>query len=401
MALRPEDPSSGFRHGSVLAFINEKIARHVKGPEFYLENISVPWMEVEDKLKGIVEDTAMTNEAKEACTWASLALGVRFACRQDQLHAFRVQRLHDYTRLHKSASQALASGMRELSERHEEERREADSQLRMTQAELSVVQKEKELLKWKLFQAEMKSAWEWQETKEEPSLATFSMFETKGADEEKDKAWPAVTTTATGAAEGKGRHEDDQGMEEVEGVKGVEGAKAIEELGGDLPQLHGAVGQKTYISERQKQGNTSSAETAMLYFSDTTQPRSTIPPATLPVQLPASPLPVQLPASYTYPFSYPFFPFPEALTPFPTEAAFTAGAPTQTSFYWGSSATGAQGTYFQEPERNKKAFQPKEQSRLSVFNRPGTWKCPWCKGMNISWREICRHCGKGIWLQNP
>ncbi|XP_066213953.1 testis-expressed protein 13B [Saccopteryx leptura] len=386
MAMRPEDPSTGFQHGSVLAFINEKMARHVKGPEFYLENISLSWTEVEDKLKGIIEDTAMTSEAKEACTWASLALGVCFACKQGQLHAFRVQRLHDYIRLHKSASQALATGMRELTERYEAERREADSQLRMTQAELSMAQKEKELLKWKLFQAEMKSAWECQKTPEEPSLATCSVFGTKGADEEKYKAWPAVTTTAAGAAEGKGRHKDDQGMVKVEGVKSVEGAKAVEELGGDLPQLYGPVGQKTHISERQRQGNTSSVETTTLYFSDTTQPRSTVPAATLPVQLPAS---------YAYPFSYPFFPFPEALTPFPSEA----GAPTQTSLYWGPSATGAQGTY-QEPERNKKAFQPKEQSRLSVFNRPGTWKCPWCNGMNISWREICRHCDKGIWLQN-
>ncbi|KAK1346599.1 hypothetical protein QTO34_000457 [Cnephaeus nilssonii] len=116
MALRPEDTSDGFQHGNVVAFVNEKMARHTKGPEFYLENISLSWAEVEDKLRAILENSAVTSEAKEACAWGSLALGVRCARRQGrQLHACRLQWLQDFTKLHKSALHALASNMKELS----------------------------------------------------------------------------------------------------------------------------------------------------------------------------------------------------------------------------------------------------------------------------------------------
>ena len=55
MALKSEDLSSGFRHGKVMAFINERMSRHAKGPEFYLENVSLSWEKVEDKLRAILE----------------------------------------------------------------------------------------------------------------------------------------------------------------------------------------------------------------------------------------------------------------------------------------------------------------------------------------------------------
>lgn len=153
MALKPEDPSGGFQHGKVVDFINEKMAMHVKGPEFYLENTSLSWAEVEDKLRVILEDSAMPSEAKEACAWGSLALGVRFARRQGQLHACRVQWLQDFSKLHKSAAQVLASNLKELRAQQEMECKEAAFRLRLTQVKLAEVQKERDLLRWKLFRA--------------------------------------------------------------------------------------------------------------------------------------------------------------------------------------------------------------------------------------------------------
>ncbi|EPQ07137.1 Testis-expressed sequence 13B protein [Myotis brandtii] len=271
MALRPEDPSAGFQHGNVVAFINEKMSRHIKGPEFYLENISLSWAEVEDKLRAILENSAVTSEAKEACAWGSLALGVRCARRQGQLHACRVQWLQDFTKLHKSALQALASNMKELTAKHEMECKEAAYQLQLTLAKLAEVQKEKELLRWKLLQAEMVSSWEWQQVSEEPGLATTSVFGAKGA---------------------------------------------------------------------------------------------------------------------------------EAPTPSPPWAAFTAGAPPQAA-YWGPSMVGAQGTDPQEPQRDQRAFEPQQLRRPPASHRPGDWNCFWCNPVNFSGREICYHCGRGTWLQNP
>ncbi|XP_036159920.1 testis-expressed protein 13B isoform X2 [Myotis myotis] len=196
MALRPEDPSGGFQHGNVVAFINEKMARHIKGPEFYLENISLSWAEVEDKLRAILENSAVTSEAKEACAWSSLALGVRCARRQGQLHTCRVQWLQDFTNLHKSALQALASNMNELTAKHEMERREAAYQLQLTLAKLAEVQKEKELLRWKLLQAEMASSWEWQQVSEGPGLTTTSVFGANGAAPTPSPPWAAFTAGA-------------------------------------------------------------------------------------------------------------------------------------------------------------------------------------------------------------
>ncbi|EPY76898.1 testis expressed 13B-like protein [Camelus ferus] len=169
MALKPEDLSGGLQHGKVVAFINEKMARHAKGPEFYLENTSLSWEEVEAKLNAILEDTEVSSEAKEACAWGSLAtevsseakeacawgslaLGMRFAHRQNQLNECRVQCLHDFTRLQKSAAQALASDLKLLTAQREVERKEAASQLRLAQASLAEMRKERDLLRWKLFQ---------------------------------------------------------------------------------------------------------------------------------------------------------------------------------------------------------------------------------------------------------
>lgn len=92
----------------------------------------------------------MTSEAKKACAWGSLALGVHCARWQGQLYACRLQWLQDFTKLHKSALHALASNMKELTTKHEMERKEAAYRLQLTLAKLAELQKEKELLRWKL-----------------------------------------------------------------------------------------------------------------------------------------------------------------------------------------------------------------------------------------------------------
>uniref|UniRef100_A0A8C2UPV9 Testis-expressed protein 13 A-D N-terminal domain-containing protein n=1 Tax=Chinchilla lanigera TaxID=34839 RepID=A0A8C2UPV9_CHILA len=153
MALKPEDPCTGFRHGTVVDFINKKMARHAKGPEFYRENLSLSWEEIEDKIKAILEDSEVPSDAQEACTWGSLALGMRVARRQGHLQGRRVQWLHDFAKLHKSATQALASDLKQLTEQQELERKEAAFKLQLVHAKLAQVQKERDLLRWKLVQA--------------------------------------------------------------------------------------------------------------------------------------------------------------------------------------------------------------------------------------------------------
>uniref|UniRef100_A0A8C3WJF4 RanBP2-type domain-containing protein n=1 Tax=Catagonus wagneri TaxID=51154 RepID=A0A8C3WJF4_9CETA len=379
MALNPEDTSGGFQHHTVVAFINEKMARHAKGPEFYLENIILSWEEVEDKLRAILETSEVPSEAKEACAWGSLALGVRFGHRQRQLHGRRVQWLHDFARLHKSAAQALASDLKLLTAQMEMERKEAAFRLQLAQASLAEVQKERDLLR---------SPWE--PVAEGPGLATAPGAGTEGAGEKEEEASATATAaTAFGAVGGRGSHKD---------AERAEAEELSEDL--NLMQLLGAVDQKDYTSGRQKQGDLGSTETAMFYFPETLEPKPTVSPEHLPVQLPAS---------FTYSYSCPLLPFSESPTPSPPTsspptATFTAAAP---STHWGPfnvstwSDMGAQGLEPQEPQRDRRDSDPHPQIRPPVFRRPGHWDCPWCKAVNFSRREICFRCGKGIWLQTP
>ncbi|KAF5914625.1 hypothetical protein HPG69_009370, partial [Diceros bicornis minor] len=232
---------------------------------------------------------------------------------------------------------------------------------------------------------ELGSPREW--VAERAGLAAASGAGKEGAGEKEEEVSVAAATTATaaGAAGGGGRQKD------------AEGEEAAKELGGGLVQLLGAVEQKNYPSGGQREGGLRSAETAMFYFSETMEPGSTVSPA---------PLPVQLPASFTYSYSCPLLPFPDAPTASPPAAMFRAGAPSQSSPHWGPSNVslwpdvGAQGID-PESQRDKRGFDPHGQGRPPVFRRPGDWDCPWYKAVNFSRREICFRCGRGIWLQNP
>ncbi|XP_047571148.1 testis-expressed protein 13A-like isoform X1 [Lutra lutra] len=380
MSLKPDDASSGFQHNNVVAFINEKMAGHTKGPEFYLENIALSWEEVENKLGDILEDSAVPREVKDACAWSSLALGVRFARRQGQLHKHRVQWLHDFAKLHKSAAQALASDLKEHTARQEMERKEAAFRLRQTQANLAEMQKERDLLKWKLFQ--LGSTGEQGQASEGPGPATAS-----GAGTEETRK-EVKSQTAHAGATGKGRRRQKYAL----------GAEATKELGRGLLHLVGAMEQKNYTTGGQREGDLRSVEITMFYFSGTLKPGSIVSP---------SPLPVQLPASFTYSYSCPSSPFPPVPTPSPPEATCTAGAPSPTSPNRKPSDVslcsdvGSQGTDPQESQRDRRDSEPHQQRRPPIFRRPGDWDCPWCKAVNFSRREICFRCGRGIWLQSP
>ncbi|XP_029786878.1 testis-expressed protein 13B [Suricata suricatta] len=381
MALNPDDPNSGFQHGKVVTFINEKIAGHMKGPEFYLENTSLPWEEVEDKLRAILEDSTVSSEAKEACAWSSLALGVRFACRQGQLHRHRVHWLHDFAKLHKSTAQTLASDLKKFTTHQEMERKEAAFRLRLAQANLAEVQRERDFLKWKLLQ--LQSPQKHVQVSEQAGLAT----RTEVAGEVQEVGAAGISTTSAGTT---GRERRRQ--------KNAEGTEAAKELVGGLMHLLGAVEQKNYTTSGQKEGDLKSVDTAMFYFSGTIKPRATVTP---------SHLPVQLPASFTYSYACPFSPFPPAPTPIPPATPFTVGAPVQTSPHWRPSEVSvrsnveSQGKDPQEHQRDRRDSDPYQHRRPPILRRPGDWDCPWCKAVNFSRREICFRCGRGIWLQSP
>ncbi|KAM9632781.1 LOW QUALITY PROTEIN: testis-expressed protein 13B-like [Trichechus inunguis] len=252
VALNPEDPCGGFYHTKV-DLINEKMAGHVKGPKFYLKNMSLSWEEVEDKLRAILEDSNVPSEAKEACTWGGLALGVRFAHRQSLLQGHRVQQLYNFAKPHRSAMQALAADLKELNAQQELERKEAALQLQLLQASLAEVQMERDWLRWKLLQDELQQPLE-RATGWRPSLATAGGAGTEEEGEEEEEAeatwWPSVATA--GGAE----TEREEGEEERDaaGAATAPGIEAAQELGGSFLQLFGAVERKIFTSRGQREG---------------------------------------------------------------------------------------------------------------------------------------------------
>ncbi|XP_066879983.1 LOW QUALITY PROTEIN: testis-expressed protein 13B [Kogia breviceps] len=313
MALKLEDPSNGFHHGRVVAFINERMARHEKGSAFCLENIYLSWAEVEDKLRAMLEDCQVPSEAKEACVWGNLALGVRFTHRQTQLHKHRVQWLHDFAKLHKSAVQASVSDLKLLQAQQELERKEAAFLLQLAHASLAEVQEERDLLRRKLLQEEPRA--------KGPGLAAASGTGTEGAGEEEEEAGAtAPPAAASGATEGGGRQKD---------VEGPEAAEGEEELCGDLMQLLGIGNEKNYPSGGHREGGLRSCGTPTLrYLSGIAKPRSTAS---------REPRPVQLTASFPSAHSLPLFLFPDVPMSSPPAAPFTEGAPSRTSPGWGPS----------------------------------------------------------------
>uniref|UniRef100_A0A8D2DNS3 RanBP2-type domain-containing protein n=1 Tax=Sciurus vulgaris TaxID=55149 RepID=A0A8D2DNS3_SCIVU len=371
MALKLEDPCSGFRHSNVVAFINEKMARHAKGPEFYLDNLTLSWEEVEDKIRTILEDSEIPREAQEACAWGSLALGLRFARRQENLQGHRMQWLQDFAKLHKSAAQALTSELKQLTLQQEMERKEAAFQLRLAQAKLVEVQKECDLAPP-------------EQLADGPSLATSRGIGTEGSEIEEAAA---ATDDSTGG--GERREESD--------AVGAAPMEAEQELSGSFLQLLGTTEPKNYTSGGQREGDLVSMENSMFSLSGTLNPEFIASP---------EPLPVQLPASFSYSYSSLLSPFPALPSPSPPSGMITVPPPPQmlphsSAFdvsLW--SAMGAQGLEPQETF-NRRDFEPHQQRKPPVFRRPGDWDCPWCKAVNFSRRESCFRCGRGIWLQSP
>ncbi|XP_069896046.1 testis-expressed protein 13B isoform X1 [Dipodomys merriami] len=390
MAMRPDDPTSGFHHDNVLAFINEQMARHPKGPEFYLENLSLSWEEIEDKFRAILEDRTVPREVQEACAWSSLALGVRFARRQGYLHGRRVQWLHNFARLHKSAANALAADLKQLSEQQDMERREAAFQLRVIQTKLADVQKERDMLRWKLLRAE---------------LSALPMAEGPGLGNTKTMAMAAASVI--GGGDGTFIHPANE--KEEMAVMEIPTTNVQEPKAGDAPammvatdvtqepegsfqQLLGAMEWKNYSLGGQREGIAKSPEKAT--FSHLGTQQGTASPELLSVQLPDS---------FTYSYECPF---PVMSTPSPPSTRGIVPLPPVPSYCLTSdfnllSDVGATGIDIQELQKDKTDNETQEERKLPLFHQPGDWDCPWCKAVNFSERESCIRCGKGIWLQSP
>ncbi|XP_028750497.1 testis-expressed protein 13A [Peromyscus leucopus] len=374
MALNPEDLGSGFRHSKVSSFINEQMAKHDKGPDFYLENLSLSWEEVEDKLKVILEDREVPIEAREACAWGTLALAVRFAHRQGCLQGHGVQWLQDLSSMQKVSTLSLPSDLGQLTHPQQMERREVASQLQLARAKLAEVQRERDLLRLKIIQAELRSL----PTAVKPAVPIPSAVVRRAGT---GIQWAAAKEDlAELMAVATGRREDKAEMTAAALAETLSAPEeASKEPNGSFLKLLEVMNWKNYPLKRQRVGDLKSKETSMCPLSQSLSLRSTSS---------SEPITVQLPASFTYSYESPFPAIPTT-----SQITNTDRAPQIHPYYVASemSQLSDMGIH-QELQKDK---------RSSAFRRPGDWDCPWCKAVNFSRRESCFHCGKGIWLQNP
>ncbi|KAB1253305.1 Testis-expressed protein 13D [Camelus dromedarius] len=150
MALDFGDHASGFRHNEVIRFINNEVLMNGGGPDFYVAFRSLPWNEVEDRLRVVVADPQVPQSLKRACAWSALALSVRMGARQREQEARQVQRLQDQVEEREAVSWALASELQRL----RAEREAVVAQLRFTQAALQQALNERNVLCGQQLQAE-------------------------------------------------------------------------------------------------------------------------------------------------------------------------------------------------------------------------------------------------------
>ncbi|XP_005076765.1 testis-expressed protein 13A [Mesocricetus auratus] len=376
MALNPEDLGSGFRHSKVSMYINEQMAKHDKGPDFYLENLSLTWEEVEDKLKVILEDSEVPSDAREACAWGTLALGVRFAHRQGCLQGHGVQWLQDLSSMHKVSTISLSSDLKQLTHQQQMERREVTLQLQLVKAKLEEVQRERDLLRLKILQAELKAL---------PAAVRPAMTISPAVVRRGGTQWTAAKEDlAQLMAAATGRREDGAEMAAAALAGAITGPEEpSKDSNGSFMHLLGVMKWKNYPLKRQRVGDLRPKEASMFPLSQSLNLRSISS---------SEPITIQLPASFTYSYESPFPSIPTT-SHLPT----TDRSPEMNPYPVASDMSQLSDTGIHRGENQEL----QNDKRSSAFRRPGDWDCPWCKAVNFSRRENCFHCGKGIWLQNP
>uniref|UniRef100_A0A8C8YDD8 Testis-expressed protein 13 A-D N-terminal domain-containing protein n=1 Tax=Prolemur simus TaxID=1328070 RepID=A0A8C8YDD8_PROSS len=150
MAVEFGDHASGFRHNEVIRFINNEVLMNRGSADFYVAFRSLPWSEVEDRLRAVVADPQVPRTLKRACAWSALALSVRAAARQEEQQAHRVRRLQEQVEELQFASWTMESELQRL----RGQREDAATQLHFTRAALQQAVNECEMLRGRLLQAE-------------------------------------------------------------------------------------------------------------------------------------------------------------------------------------------------------------------------------------------------------
>ncbi|XP_005614592.1 testis-expressed protein 13A-like [Equus przewalskii] len=166
MAVNFNDPDCGFFQREVVDFINKQLLRGGVRPYFYRMQMCESWGEMEEKLRDILTDSAISRAIKEACAWGTLALAVRFARRQKRDDREKVKKLQDQLEEQKVFSNALVGMVNRLRDKQKREKEIAQLQLQQNLTILRRVEEERNLLRNALLRV-LRSQFQKQERTEE------------------------------------------------------------------------------------------------------------------------------------------------------------------------------------------------------------------------------------------
>ncbi|XP_058391086.1 testis-expressed protein 13A-like [Diceros bicornis minor] len=147
MAVNFNDPACGFFQREVVDFINNQIYRNGVSQYFHMMQMCESWGDMEEKLRDILTDSAISRDIKEACAWGTLALVVRFARRQKKEDREKVKMLQDQLEEQKLFTHALVGVVNRLRAKQKREKENAQFQLQQSLTLLHGVEEERNLLR--------------------------------------------------------------------------------------------------------------------------------------------------------------------------------------------------------------------------------------------------------------
>ncbi|XP_050997828.1 testis-expressed protein 13A-like [Acomys russatus] len=128
MAINFTDPTCGFSHREVVAFLNEQIVKNGPSRFFCRLQLCNSWSDLEEELQAIVTDSAIPRTLKKSCAWSALAMAVGIGEMQRLEFREKVRLMHDQLTEQRLFINALLGMVQRQRDKPQDERAIAESQ---------------------------------------------------------------------------------------------------------------------------------------------------------------------------------------------------------------------------------------------------------------------------------
>jgi hypothetical protein len=335
MAINFNDPTCGFYHQEVVAFVNEQIVKG--GPSRFFDRIHLckSWNAVERELLTIVTDSAIPRSLKKSCAWSALALGRSLAKKRCQEYREKVKIMQDQLEEQRLFINALLGMVQKQRDKNQGEKAVEEFRLQQGLTDLNRAQGEQSVL----------------------TTMPFSLVRTQFQSQEgrKDEA-QGTRSYPLGSVVPLGDGGYDWTVREPLRLPGQSASTAAPPVPFD---------EETRFSVRTNRNENSSSEIQGTWS-------QTLPLASL-----------NLSSSSVQPLLV------SQVAAAEVEQVSTVPALSCSRASW-------RGNQFHRrkllPHKFRPRADPSEYSKYPVIQRPGDWYCDACNVINFSWRNVCFRC---------